>query len=90
MSTEHFSLDEICLLTILSEKNKLTTKEILDHMKKYPDICQTCVSGTTVIVAGKKLIRKGYIKRSPVSGGFEWELIKTPPPLQELLSSRKR
>lgn len=74
----HFSKDELCLLNILKKYKKLTTSEILQATDEFPDICHTCVSGSTVMLAGKKLIRKGYLQKIPQPNGFVWELIKEP------------
>ena len=75
----HFSKDELCLLFILKKHRKLTTSDILKATDEFPDVCHTCVSGSTVMLAGKKLIRKGYLKKTPQQNGFLWELIEDPP-----------
>ncbi len=78
MNENEFTREELCLIAILREKNKISTSEILKMTSHFPKLCDMCASGSQVIVAGKKLERKGIVKKSVGKGGFIWELVKDP------------
>ena len=64
-----------CVITILRDHgDQLTTSQILDYTKNYPDLCRGCSSGTQVISAGIQLMEMGLIKREIGKGGFKWSL----------------
>ncbi|MBL7148111.1 MAG: hypothetical protein ISS82_04765 [Nanoarchaeota archaeon] len=65
--------NEKCMLTILKHQNKITTKKVLELVKKFT-ICHDCSTGSHVIAAGKKLIKKGKIITKLTKDGFVWSL----------------
>ncbi len=73
-----FTREELCLIAILRENSELKTEEILELTSKYPKLCEGCASGGHVIAAGRRLERKGIVKKKIAKGGFLWELSKDP------------
>jgi len=67
-----------CVLAILRKKNPATTKEILAMRDLFPDLCAGCSSGGDVVLAGKKLVEKGYVERKWTPNGFVWKLVRDP------------
>lgn len=62
-----------CILKILAENSSsLSTQEILDNAKNFPELCTGCRSGTNVINAAMKLLKEGKISRKIAKGGFRW------------------
>ncbi len=71
-----FSKNETCFLKILKSKGeKLMTSQILELSDNFPEICSGCKSGSDVIAAGMRLIKKDKVKRSVGKGGFLWSLV---------------
>lgn len=70
------SKNEACFLYILDQHgNDLSTKQILDFAKLYPDLCYGCTSGSEVIMAGMSLMKKQQVERNIAKGGFRWSLM---------------
>ena len=78
MDELNFTREELCLIAILREKKQATTAEILSMTAKFPKLCDMCASGSQVIVAGRKLERKGIVRKKIAKGGFIWELSNDP------------
>lgn len=65
-----------CLITILRDHGrKLSTQQILEAVKQYPELCKGCSSGTEIIAAGLILKDQGKIERKVTKGGFLWILL---------------
>ncbi|MHA2033201.1 MAG: hypothetical protein ACW99A_14275 [Candidatus Kariarchaeaceae archaeon] len=70
------SKNEECFLKILrSQSNPLRTSEILNLAELFPKLCSGCKSGTDVISAGVRLLKKQMIQRTVGKGGFLWSLV---------------
>ncbi|MBU0579921.1 MAG: hypothetical protein KKA19_01990, partial [Candidatus Margulisbacteria bacterium] len=67
--------NECCMLEILKCENNLTTTRVLTLAKQFP-ICNDCSTGTHVINAAEKLIKKGKIEKKITKKGFVWRIIK--------------
>ena len=65
----------MCILQILkSHSHSLSTQEILDETKLYPDICRGCKSGSNILRIALKLVNEGVISRELAKGGFQWKI----------------
>ena len=61
------------MMKILNFKNDVSTSEVLELAKKFP-ICNDCSTGSHVINAGEKLVRKNKVKKELTENGFVWSL----------------
>lgn len=68
-----------CLVQILLKYGASSTEEILNHSENFPELCQSCKSGTQIIRAARKLERQGKVRKHMKYGGIIWELIDPQP-----------
>ncbi len=71
---EGLRANEKCIYLILTKYGAQSTEEILSHVDEFPELCSGCRSGSYLIIAGRKLERKGHIVKKVSKGGFIWQL----------------
>lgn len=67
--------NEKCMLKILNTQNNITTSKVLELAKQFP-ICNDCSTGSHVVDAGEKLIRKNMVEKEFSNNGYLWYLKK--------------
>jgi len=64
---------ERCFVEVLKKEDRISTARVLELAAGLA-LCQDCKDGSSVLVTGEALIKKGLVKRDFVKGGYFWRL----------------
>jgi len=73
--------NERCMVAILLEKGKATTRELLElkNSPEFKDLCAHCVGSDDVMFTGSRMIEKGVAKRAFLKEGYTWSINREHP-----------